>query len=626
MGSIRLVVLAVLTAVHLLGCVATETRPTAELDETARGLLAQGRYAEAADEFLRLADSTRGDQSQLFLLNAAGALIADHQLESALTLLEGRVGGVLPEGHARKRAALLAEIALAQQRPGDVLRLLPRPLVANSPPNIRRGMMELRATAYGQFGNHLEAAREAAGLDFLGLAPERARANRRFIWAALQQLDASALEAARVAPPNTFGGWVELAAIALAFGFEHTSFEEGVNAWRSRFPAHPADVELVGELLEETRARTRPPAAVALLLPLQGSFAEAARAVRDGFLGAWFTDGASAQRPTITIHSTSEADVAALYRAVVEAGAEFVVGPLRKSSVAALADEQITSVPTLTLNLLPSADSVATFTNLYQFALSPEDEAAQVAERAWFDGHGRAAVIAPQSPWGSRLAEAFSTAWEQLGGHVVEIQLYPTEGEDESQPPNMSAPVELLLNLDESERRARSMRQLLGRRVHFEPRRRDDIDFIFMAGFPREARQLRPQLRFHDAATVPIYSTSHVFTGSPNAQSDGDIDDIIFGDMPWVLEHFSASARVRDTTLRLWPNRARAYPRLYGFGADAYRLIVQLRRLQAAPGAVYEGHTGKLWLDEHRRVRRRLQWARFENGLPEPIESEPSIP
>ena len=649
--------LTVLAVVHLAGCVSNPTRPTSELDQAARAMLAQGQYALAADEFLRLADSTRDEQSQLFLLNAAGAQIADNQLDAARILLEGRAGGTLPASLGHQRAALLAEIGLAQQRPGDVLKLLPRELVVNASPNVQRGMMELRAVAYDQLGNHLEAAREAVSLDFYGLPPKPSRENRRFIWEQLQQLNGSALEAARVPPPDTFGGWVELAAIALAFGAEYASYEEGVAAWASRFPNHPASVTLVAELLEDSRARSKPPTNVALLLPMTGSFAEAARAVRDGFLSEWFADGADPGRPTISLHDTFETDVAALYQSTVAAGAEFVVGPLLKSSVAALAGQlglteptELTesvelpaetadeladglgapadpeAVPTLALNLAPAGEGLTANDFLYQFALSPEEEAEQVAERAWFDGHGRVAILAPQTAWGVRVADAFGVAWEQLGGRVVENQAYRTEDDEEGQPPDLSVPVELLLNLDESEQRVQTLRKVLRRRVHFEPRPRDDIDFVFMAGFPREARQLRPQFRFHNAAGVPIYSTSHVFTGSPDAAADGDIDGITFGDMPWVLEPFGPSALARERAQRLWPNRARSYPRLYGFGADAYRLIMALRRLRASPGVVYEGHTGKLWLDEQRRVRRRLQWARFEEGVPRLVESGSGAP
>ena len=46
---------------------------------------------------------------------------------------------------------------------------------------------------------------------------------------------------------------------------------------------------------------------------------------------------------------------------------------------------------------------------------------------------------------------------------------------------------------------------------------------------------IRPQLNFHQANNLPVYSTSHVFSGFVNTRTDHDIDNVTFGDMPWVL-------------------------------------------------------------------------------------------
>ena len=53
-------------------------------------------------------------------------------------------------------------------------------------------------------------------------------------------------------------------------------------------------------------------------------------------------------------------------------------------------------VPVLTLNYLP--DEVAAPPALYQFALSPEDEAVSAAERAVADGYSRCLLYTSPSP------------------------------------------------------------------------------------------------------------------------------------------------------------------------------------------------------------------------------------
>ena len=70
--------------------------------------------------------------------------------------------------------------------------------------------------------------------------------------------------------------------------------------------------------------------------------------------------------------------------------------------------------------------------------------------------------------------------------------------------------------------------------LEFEPRRRQDIDIVFMAAFPAGARQLMPQLAFHHGADLPVHATSHVWSGVPDPANDRDLDGVVFGDMPWL--------------------------------------------------------------------------------------------
>jgi hypothetical protein len=53
-----------------------------------------------------------------------------------------------------------------------------------------------------------------------------------------------------------------------------------------------------------------------------------------------------------------------------------------------------------------------------------------------------------------------------------------------------------ILGFDESQRRYRALSAVVGA-LQFTPRRRDDLQFVFLAGQPVQGRLLRPQLRFH---------------------------------------------------------------------------------------------------------------------------------
>jgi hypothetical protein len=105
-----------------------------------------------------------------------------------------------------------------------------------------------------------------------------------------------------------------------------------------------------------------------------------------------------------------------IHAKAVEGGADYVLGPLEKESVDSLAAGPALAVPTLALNQTTRDSQAAA--NLFQFALSPENEAAEAANKAASMGLKRAPCCIPKALWGARLASAFRTQWRRLGGTV----------------------------------------------------------------------------------------------------------------------------------------------------------------------------------------------------------------
>ena len=219
-------------------------------------------------------------------------------------------------------------------------------------------------------------------------------------------------------------------------------------------------------------------------------------------------------------------------------------------------------------------------------------------------------MLIPIGPWGERVSTAFKTRWEEIGGQVVEQEPYNAARND------YSNPIRMLLNIDDSRRRYRSIATLLNQNLKYTPRRRQDIDFIFLAAYPRQARQIRPQLKFYHAADLPVYATSHVFTGNLNPERDRDMDGLMFGDMPWVLTGNTSHRGLRaeiETHISKAGNRLQ---RLYALGIDSFNIIGALSPLKQYPYQRYDGETGSLSLDPKQRVQRQLTWVRFRSGRP----------
>lgn len=609
--SLLLLALALLAA----GCAVQPTAPRVEVSETAaQAALRQADYEAAAREYLRLAESSQysAAERQQFRLEAADALVRADQPAKAVQLASLIDSRQLALPQQVRLRLVQARAWLALRNAEQVL----EGLAATLPPDTDATAMEeyhqLRALAYSQQGNHLEAAREHALRGrHLGDA-EVISENQQQLWNALTQLSAQTLRALRFAPPpDEFSGWMALAEISKQYHLGRHELQQLTEGWRLAYPQHPAQQQFIDEMLRRSTQLVLQPKQIALLLPLSGRFASAGSAVRDGVMAAYFNTP-PAQRITVRIYDTANpARVLPSYEQALREGADFVIGPLDKEGVSALLTRDEFPVPTLVLN---NIDNYRLPDNLYQFALSPEEEAQQVAEHAWVLGYSHGAVFVPEGEWGERLEHAFSRRWEELGGAVTTLARYDSSKND------FANPLRTLLNLDLSNTRHRRLEAVTGQKLHFEPRRREDIDFVFLAAFPRQARLIRPQLKFHHAADLPVLATSHLYSGAFARELDRDMDGVVFGDMPWTLKAPTPyqSLRKDADALRISDN---ALQRLIALGTDTYNLIPALKVLESYPFERFHGETGSLRLDAQRRLSRQLTWARFTGGVPRLLEN-----
>jgi hypothetical protein len=339
---------------------------------------------------------------------------------------------------------------------------------------------------------------------------------------------------------------------------------------------------------------------VALLLPLSGPQRPLAEAVRDGFIAAWLDHQARASRPEILVLDEEKPGAAEAYSNAIAAGANAVVGPLLRESAAQVAAVAGTT-RTLTLNYLDSA--VATPAGLHQFALSPEDEARDAAARAIADGRSRALVLAPGNDWGRRMLAGFERALIEHGGQLLDYRLYDPAATD------FTGDIQRLLQLDRSRARHRQLSAYLGIDLEFEPRRRSDADFIFLAANVAAGRLIRPQLRFLYAGDLPTYSSSAIYAAG--SAGDADLDGVAFTDAPILLGTDARAAQLRATLAAHWPPGSAARLRFYAMGFDAYMLF---RALSSGPFVALPGLSGTLTMDAQGRIHRQMPWAEFRDG------------
>jgi hypothetical protein len=570
--------------------------------ERAERLAQAGDHAGAARDWEQVAAAAHGEAQATALARAAREWLRAPSLGDAQRV-EALLAAV-PGIEARSATGVLgasasAEVALAGGQPDRALAAL-RALGDPPPPGSEADVLALRGRAYLAAGRALDGTRVLVARE-RWLSPAELGEARRQLWEALR---AAAARGAVVAAPRgtdpVTTGWLELARVAVQGKRNPATQRTQLGEWRTRYPQHPANGPIVEAMLSEAAPALRFPAQVALLLPLTGRLADAGESLRDGLLAAYYQHD-PASRPLIKIYDAT-GDVGVVYRRAVADGAGFIVGPLGKENVAAVRAVADGQVPTLVLNFLP--DGETTPPRFYQFALAPEDEARQVAERLIAEGRRTGVALTPSGEWGSRVLAAFQSALTAGGGTLVSTERYPTGTTD------FSDALVAILGFDDSQRRERALAAIIGP-LQFTPRRRDDLQFVFFAGQPVQGRLVRPQLKFHYAGDLPVYSISDVFDPSPAANQD--LEGVAFVDAPWMIGDDPAIAELRTTIGQLWPANARRRGRLFAMGFDAWRLLGELSAAAAPAGEPLLGMTGRLTVDAGGRVRRGLDWAIIGN-------------
>jgi uncharacterized protein len=616
---------ATLCAAALLILSACETAPPREdaqaaPREQAAELLQRGDLEGAAALYWQQAEQASSPEREDLQLRAVETVLTPRTARLARQYLDVVLRQDL-RGPLLVRARIAqAQLALIEEQPAEALAALP-PGISLSTPQFETQVDDLRAQALLGTGQILQSVRLRSQLARRLEDPRALKLNQRKLWEALGR--ASEQQVARWAQAETdpgLRGWLALSYIAKTSPSDARRFDQELNAWQQRYPGHPAQEHILVQLRKDWRALQLNPKQIAVLLPLSGPLASVAEAVMDGFMAAYYADEGAPDQPEVRVYDVGEdTAVFAQYTRAVQDGADIVVGPLDKEAVAALGSHAGLPVPILTLNYSERVTDPPQ--GLYEFGLLPEDEARQVAERASLAGHDTALALAPEGEWGERLLSAFSHRFRELGGQVLDVQRYEEAGTD------FSTPIKDLLGIDVSVARYEELRALLKRDLEFEPRSRPDADMLFMAALPRQARLLRPQLKFHYAADLPVYATSHIYAGIEATDFDRDIDGVIYCDMPWMLEGANPKPELKARMARLFPLASQQLARLIALGFDAYRVLPYLKRLDERAYERYAGLTGDLHMDDRGRIHRELKWARFVNGEPqlmESIEARPS--
>lgn len=480
---------------------------------------------------------------------------------------------------------------------------------------------QFRAHLFQQSKQPFEQVRELSLLTTY-LPPAEANEINNQIWQVLQlqSIHEKTLQTYTHDVRNpVFVGWLQLAYITKQYAVDPTQLVRYLGEWQKQNPYHPAATKLPTDLDRVLNAKPFIPKNIAVLLPLTGQRASAANAIRQGILTSYLAK--PNEQVSVNFYDTAN-DTVAAYQQAVNAGAEFIIGPLLPNEIDQLlalnnnVNPATSTTPTGTVPATPTApipqlflnqtDKFVPDINKFYFALSPAQEAADAATRMYQDGVTMPLLFASNDAIGKRMAESFIQAWKKKSDIPVDVYYY--DGGDK-----MKTTVQDALGVRDSQARIARIKELLGSSIQADSRSRQDIDAIYMISRPQDLTLLKAfiEINFSVATQlVPLYTSSRSRIDNESSQTAQDLNNLIMSDSPWLMQNSEENQMVNT----LWPSWNNGQKRLFVMGYDAMDLISKLSQMRSFTGYQFNGRSGVLSVTPDGVLNRQLSWGRYQKG------------
>ena len=387
-------------------------------------------------------------------------------------------------------------------------------------------------------------------------------------------------------------GWLEAAYAA------NTNDSNAIEQWQNNWNNHPAQIFF---------NQSNNYSSIAVLLPLSGKYSTISKNIQQGMIASLYRDGANQQQITFFDTGSNGETFSYAWYGAIESGAKFIIGPLDKNSLNQMNQLNSATLPVLVLNQLGADENPNGF---YQFSLSQEDEVLNVATRLIAENKKRIVLLVPESQKYQKLAKTFEEEYNYLGGQIVDYAFYPSKSYD------YSREIKKILGLNQAKARKNKLQKLIGEELNFSAQIRSDVDAIFILAKPKQARQLKPQLKFFKAEKLPVFATSQIVPSKIDPKVDKDLDGIKF-----CQSQFTLNSKGLENALNFDPNKIKSHKKYFAFGYDAIALHSRVEWMQRMQNQKVQGLSGQLWVDGNGVVHRDLAWGQFKRGRPVSIPS-----
>jgi len=380
-----------LCAAALSSCGGQQVKPDDESIDIARPATErQTTLAEEAEIFVALAEDSDTEAEQHIYRAQAGKLFVDAgDIGSARNQLDNLKE--LSESKALTASILLlsGEIAVAEKNLLSANNIIVKikPVIDKQ----KSDLQELKANFDYLSGNYMSAVKRRVQLNSTLKNDKSKNRNSLKIWAALSSMPTAQLARQHSKDPIT-SGWLDLAKLMRSGQQNISQLEDSLLEWGTNNPTHPFGNTFLSDLMDDYQTSTSDKKHIAVILPMQGHLSTVTATIKNGLLSAYYNDKNSLDKPAISFYDSSNEEFTfqQLYQQALTNGATNIIGPIDKITISQLNQQSDFDVPILTLNY--SEHTLNKTESLFQFGLSPEDEADQVAELAIKQNKMRAAI------------------------------------------------------------------------------------------------------------------------------------------------------------------------------------------------------------------------------------------
>ena len=640
---------------------------------------AEQNYQKTGADLMRKAELAGGTDKLTFLLEAAQQYQSQDCTKSKLisSSIEPHLSTTSQRIQAR---VLIAECLFQEQKYQQTSRIIENLATTPLPSELKQRIELLNASLSVVSEQYWEAAATLASSSTFTyqVASES--------WHLLSQLDTDMLQtklqntnAAKSAVERL--SWQRLhttAQLILSlrqFAQQPENLTIAVDEWRNRNANHPLAAQLPQSVINSMASVPFTPTQIAVLLPLSGQLKAQGQSLKEGIVAAFFNEKlkqVSAANPKpipelvfVDSHGNKD-DIATQI-----ANADFVLGPLIKTKIEALAD--VINAPSLALNFIAPPTILSQQNNVaaqllsinsgmqelsatgntsghnfqegtiaivgsnrpviqnstlddrqenprtlqltgekvatqFYFALSPEDEAIQIARHLKQQGITYPVVVQADNRAASRMNKAFTQEWSNMG-------MSPLETITVTDAKSMRNGVSELLGVAQSKNNVKQIQSLVNAEVHSFERNRRDADAVVIFANATETELINPIIESSIspfAKIIPVFASSRSYSNNRSMNSLRDLRNLRFTDMPWMLPDHNQQ-KLQNALATLWDRRSDSHYRLFAMGYDAFNVISHLRPLQQIEQYRFSGLTGDIYMDEQRQLRRILPWGQIQD-------------